>query len=163
MDPTYILTAEMDDASFARLDALRREHFPPERNFLSAHISMFHRLVPAQAARLRDLTLPPSPLAVRFDALLPLGFGVAIRVRSDELERLRDDIRAAIGGEFSSQDRQPWRPHVTIQNKVTAEAARLLQQQLDQSFAAREGTVTGLLLWEYLGGPWKFVERLAFA
>jgi hypothetical protein len=163
MDPTYILTAEMDDASFAWLDALRQKHFPPERNFLSAHISMFHRLSQMQAARLRDLTLPPSPLPIRFDAPLPLGFGVAIRVRSEKLERLRDDIRAAIGGEFSSQDRQPWRPHVTIQNKVTAEAARLLQQQLDQSFAAREGTVTGLLLWEYLGGPWKFVERLAFA
>jgi hypothetical protein len=162
MDPTYILTAEMDDASFAWLDALRREHFPPERNFLPAHISMFHRLSPAQAARLRIVPLPPSPLRVRFDALLPLGSGVAVRVRSDQLERLRDNLRTAIGGDFSSQDQQPWRPHVTIQNKVTADAARVLQQQLDQSFTAREGTVTGLLLWEYLGGPWKLAERLAF-
>ena len=162
VDSTYILTAEMDDTSFAWLDALRREHFPPKRNFLPAHISMFHRLAPAQAARLRDFTLPSAPLAVWFDAPLPLGFGVAIRVRSDQLEQLRKDLRVAIGGEFSNQDRQPWRPHVTIQNKVPAEAARRLQQQLQQSFTARAGTVTGLLVWEYLGGPWKLAERLPF-
>lgn len=32
---TYILTAELDPESFAWLDALRREHFLPERNLTS--------------------------------------------------------------------------------------------------------------------------------
>jgi len=44
METTYILTAEMDDDSFAWLAGLRRRHFPPERNFLPAHLTLFHRL-----------------------------------------------------------------------------------------------------------------------
>jgi hypothetical protein len=39
METTYILTAEMDDDSFASLDGLRRRHFPQERNFLPAQVS----------------------------------------------------------------------------------------------------------------------------
>jgi 2'-5' RNA ligase superfamily len=162
MDPTYILTAEMDAASFAWLDALRRTHFPPERNFLPAHISMFHLISPEQAARLHALTLPPSPLAIRFDGPLLLGFGVAIGVQSGELKQLRTVAMTAMGGEFSGQDRQPWRPHVTIQNKVSAQAARDLDRQMRDGFVERAGTVTGLLLWAYLGGPWRLAERLPF-
>jgi hypothetical protein len=44
MDRSFILTAELDPASFAWLDWLRREHFPPERNLLPAHLTLFHRL-----------------------------------------------------------------------------------------------------------------------
>jgi hypothetical protein len=51
---------------------------------------------------------------------------------------------------------------VTIQNKVSAETARQLQQNLSDSFTERSGAVTGLLIWEYLRGPWKLAERIAF-
>ncbi|WP_271594785.1 2'-5' RNA ligase family protein [Bradyrhizobium sp. CCBAU 65884] len=66
-------------------------------------------------------------------------------------------------GAFSRQDSQPWRPHVTIQNKVTADAARQLHQALEGKFEPRPGTVTGLLVWEYFGGPWRPVRRLPLA
>jgi hypothetical protein len=163
METTYILTAEMDDESFAWLDGLRREHFPPERNVLSAHLTLFHRLSPVQVERLRFVEKPSAPVELRFDRVVFLGFGVALGVRSAELERLRSTARAEIGGEFSRQDSQPWKPHVTVQNKVTAESARQLQYALEQGFAKRVGAATGLLVWEYLGGPWKLADRLAFA
>jgi hypothetical protein len=67
-----------------------------------------------------------------------------------------------VGGEFSRQENQTWRAHVTIQNKVTADAARQLHQALEGDFKPRAGWVTGLLVWEYLGGPWKLVQRLPF-
>jgi hypothetical protein len=38
METTYILTAETDPESFAWLDGLRQQHFPPEGNLLSAHL-----------------------------------------------------------------------------------------------------------------------------
>jgi hypothetical protein len=41
---TLIITAELDAVYFARLDGLRREHFPAERNLLSAHLTMFHQV-----------------------------------------------------------------------------------------------------------------------
>jgi hypothetical protein len=41
----------------------------------------------------------------------------AVRIRSPGLERRRATARETMGGEFSKQDSQGWRPHVTIQNK----------------------------------------------
>jgi DNA polymerase-4 len=73
VETTYILTAEMDGESFAWLDSLRGEHFPPERNFLSAHLTLFHRLSAAQVAQLRSLEMPRGPVMLHFDrvALYP--------------------------------------------------------------------------------------------
>jgi len=161
MEPIYILTAEMDDDSFAWLNGLRQAHFPVERNFLPAHLTLFHRLSPAQIARLRSIEAPRTPVELCFDRIVFLGFGVAIRARSADLERLRNTAQAAIGGELSRQDRQTWKPHVTVQNKVPAETARKLQRMLEDEFAERTGVATGLLVWEYLGGPWTLAERIA--
>ena len=71
----HILTADLDDASFDLLDVLRRAHFPPERNFLSAHLTLFHRLSPAQIADLRSVEVPRNPIAVRFTAADVVRFG----------------------------------------------------------------------------------------
>jgi hypothetical protein len=163
MESTYILTAEMDDDSFAWLDDLRRRHFPPERNFLPAHLTMFHRLSVAQKSRLYELNLPGSLMTILFDAPLALGTGVAIRVTSIPLEQLRVAAKAAMSGELSRQDSQRWRPHVTIQNKVSPDVARQLHQSLADQFTPRIGAVTGLLVWEYLGPAWRFSDRLPFA
>jgi hypothetical protein len=160
VDRTYILTAELDLHSFAWLDGLRRKHFPPERNLVPAHVTLFHRLSSAQTGRLATFGVPRDPVRVLFDAPIRLGAGVAIRIRSPELEALRARTQDAIGGEFSRQDSQPWRPHVTIQNKVTSEAAEGLHRDLIGQFEPRTGAVTGMLVWEYLGGPWKPVDRL---
>ena len=162
-DKTYILTAELDDASFAWLDALRREHFPPERNVLSAHLTMFHRLSDAQIERLPLVDLPDQPIDLDVDGVRFLGGGVAFNVRSPALARLRDDIIAAMAGELSRQDGQKWTPHVTVQNKVKADIARELFATLSDGFASRAGQASGLLVWEYLGGPWRLVRRLPFA
>jgi hypothetical protein len=162
-DKTYILSAEMDDASFDWLDALRRQHFPPERNVLSAHLTMFHRLSGAQIERLASVALPGAPLALEFDSLRFLGAGVAFDVRSPDLVQVRHNIIEAIGGELSRQDSQKWTPHVTVQNKVAAPTAKALFATLQQNFAPRAGQATALLVWEYLGGPWRLVRRVAFA
>lgn len=162
METTFILTAELDPDSFAWLDGLRREHFPAERNLLPAHLTIFHRLAPAQTARLGDFGLPNAPLPISLDPPVLLGSGVAIRISSPGLEQLRAAARDAMGGELSRQDSQSWRPHVTIQNKVVADTAQALHQRLGSGFKPRTGSVTGLLIWKYLGGPWRFVSRLPF-
>ena len=162
MEITYVLTAEMDARSFDWLDALRREHFPEARNFLSAHLTLFHKLSSAQIACLRSFDTPSVPITLRFDRAVFLGNGVAIGVRCAALERLRNEARSALKGELSQQDRQPWKPHVTIQNKVSAETGRQLHKILEANFAERAGAATGLLVWEYQGGPWRLSERIAF-
>jgi hypothetical protein len=157
---TYILSARMDDNSFAWLDGLRRAHFPPERNVLSAHLTMFHRLTLRQIENLRTVPLPAAPIPVRFDGVVMLGFGNAIRVASPELQTLRSAVKAVLGDDISRQDAQRWTPHVTIQNKVTPDAARALHAALAKDFRLRTGSIDALLVWEYLGGPWRLAERI---
>jgi hypothetical protein len=161
-ETTYILTAQLDRDSFVWLDDLRRMHFPPARNVLSAHLTMFHRLLQPQVARLALLPLPTTAIPISFDAVTFLGFGNAIRATSPDLVRLRADIKAAVGDELSRQDSQRWVPHVTIQNKAGAAEARALHTTLTHDFPARAGSAVGLQVWAYLGGPWQLAQTLPF-
>ena len=58
---------------------------------------------------------------------MDLGEGTALRIESPELEDLHDDLAEALHGLLTPQDQAPWRPHVTIQNKVEPREARRLQ------------------------------------
>jgi 2'-5' RNA ligase len=86
-----------------------------------------------------------------------LGEGTAFRVESAALEAIRADLAAAFHGLLMPQDQTPWRPHVTIQNKVAPRDARALQQQLNATFEPRPLAIRALASWLYLDGPW---ERL---
>ncbi|MDJ0386673.1 2'-5' RNA ligase family protein [Roseomonas sp. E05] len=167
-DPApLILTLGLDAASFTRLDALRRSHFPPERNHLPAHLTLFHALPGAQyedvAANLATLAAGTAPLPLRFEGLRSLGRGAAFTVESPALARLRGLVAAAWHGTLSAQDRQPFRPHVTVQNKVAPEAARALLEVLRQGFVPWEGQGESLLLWRYRGGPWEAAAQFRFS
>jgi hypothetical protein len=155
----------MGARDFAVLDALRRAHFPPERNVLRAHLTMFHHLPPSIERELTGLlqdeargSCPQSRLA----SLINLGGGVAFSVDSSELE----DIRARIADRFAStlmpQDRNAWRPHVTIQNKVKPPEARALLDKLSIDFRPRTLTLAGLAAFYYRGGPWEPIAAFAF-
>lgn len=160
--PVYILAAQLDAESFAWLDALRRAHFPPERNVLSAHLTMFHRLSPSQVELLQSVRLPAAPISLQFDGVMFLGFGNAIRVMSPGLEQLRADVKAAMGDGLSRQDDQRWTPHVTIQNKAAAADARALHAALTSELRACSGWARALDIYEYVGGPWKHTRALPF-
>jgi hypothetical protein len=43
MEP-LILTLRMDDLSQQGFNRLREEHFPKARNFIPAHLTLFHKL-----------------------------------------------------------------------------------------------------------------------
>ncbi|SNT35377.1 2'-5' RNA ligase [Noviherbaspirillum humi] len=162
-----ILTLSMDDASFAQFDSLRRAHFPPERNFIPAHITLFHVLPASEEeavlAQLREVCAGMSGFALRFPGLRSLGRGVAVEVDSPGLLQLRTELAHRFRDWLSPQDRQGYRPHVTIQNKVAPAAARELMARLGAGWEPREGRANGLLLWRYLGGPWQRVEALSFS
>jgi hypothetical protein len=155
----------LGDADFAWADGLRRLHFPPERNQLRAHLTMFHHLAPALeselCARLKILTKSPAPKA-RITGILDLGGGVAYRVDSPDLEACRDSLADAFETYLTPQDRARWRPHITVQNKVTAEAAKKLRVSLAVDFVDRPLDVAGLAVFRYLGGPWEAVGAWRF-
>ena len=160
-DDSLILTLELDADSFAWLNGLRQQHFPPERNVLSAHLTLFHKLDQTRVESMKAvLRQDLSPLLLTFSGLRSLGGGVAVVVESPELLALRARLAAAAAGHLTPQDRQGFRPHVTIQNKVTAADARNLLTTLEQDFVPRIGQGISLQVWRYLGGPWALHERL---
>lgn len=156
----------MDDASFARFDALRRAHFPPARNFLSAHITLFHALPaaeqPAIEARLQ-VAAQRAPFTMHTRQLWHLGQGVAYRLDSPDAVALHAELQRDWFAWLKPQDQQRgFRPHITVQNKTTAEASRALHAQLSANFTPEAVIATGLELWRYMGGPWEHVARFDF-
>jgi 2'-5' RNA ligase len=124
---------------------------------------MFHRLSQQHIERIRSADMPSDPVNLDFDAIRFLGSGVAFEARSPQLERLRAELRDTVGDGLTRQDAQKWRPHVTVQNKAGADSARQLFQLLSHDFTSRTGRATGLLMWEYMGGPWRLEQRLPFS
>ena len=165
MSGALIVAAELSPADFAWLDALRRRHFPPERNQLPAHLTMFHALPPSSENEIRrELgrhAAKPAPRA-NLAGLMNLGTGVAFRVVSDDLEGIRADLAEHCHGLLSAQDSVGWRPHVTIQNKVQPSAARALLVDLEKDFRPRALGISALALHRYAGGPWEPVARYPF-
>jgi len=147
------------------LQALRRTHYPPERNRVPAHLTLFRQLPPSLAAELSDrlaaaAAAPPPAAAIA--RVIDLGQGTAFGVDSEALARIRADLADAFHGLLMPQDLAPWRPHVTIQNKVAPREARALQQQLRMNFEPRALSIRALASWRYLDGPLEPLKTHAF-
>ncbi len=165
-DAPLILTAELPPDLHRCYTDLRTEHFPPERNYLEAHVTLFHAL-PAQCEDelrryLARLTGEIAPVRGQVEGLMPLGGGTAIKLSSPDMLTLRDEIAEHFRGMLTNQDQHRPRLHVTIQNKVTGKEAQALQAQLAGTIDPRAFTFPGLALHAYRGGPWEFIRRFAF-
>jgi 2'-5' RNA ligase len=161
-----ILTLALDAAAQARFEALRAQHFPPGRNQVPAHITLFHALPGAEqaavAAELARSCADTAPFAIQVAGLRSLGRGVAYVLQSAGLMRVRAGLARAWAPWLSAQDRQGYRPHLTVQNKADPASARALLASLQAGFSPFEVEATGLLLWHYRGGPWEEAGRFAF-
>jgi len=160
------LTLMMDGLSQEGFDRLREEHFPKARNFIPAHLTLFHKLPGDREVEvcetLDDLCRRQRPFALTATGLVFMGRGVGYRLESPQLQGVRRRLAEAWWPWLGSQDRQDFRPHVTVQNKVAAVEARALHGRLQETFAPFEVGAEGLLLWRYLGGPWEPAGAYAF-
>lgn len=154
-----IVTATMGAADQHRFDALRAAHFPPDRNHLAAHVTLFHQLPPScldELTRLiRSIAADTPPPAASLREVYSLGSGVAFRIDSAELLAIRDRIADRFFGALTGQDRGAPRLHITVQNKVTAGEARALLARLAADFHPRPLAIAGLAAHHYRGGPWE--------
>ena len=91
-----------------------------------------------------------------------LGRGVAYRIVSEDLERIRGALVDHFHGVLTAQDAQGWRPHVTVMNKAEPRAARRVLEELERRFVPRSLVVRGLGLHRYLGGPWEPLGTWSF-
>ncbi|MGN3975433.1 2'-5' RNA ligase family protein [Tsuneonella sp. SYSU-LHT278] len=160
-----IVTAELPEALQSRADQLRAAHFPPERNHLKAHVTLFHALPPMVEGELRDalaVEARAAPVRARLEGVMNLGRGTALRLCSPGMLELRERIADRLHGLLTPQDQQAPRLHVTIQNKVAPSVAKALQAALARTLEPRDFTFAGLALHRYRGGPWETVHRWPF-
>lgn len=160
-----IVTAQMGTADQAWAERLRRAHFPPERNQVPAHISLFHHLPPSMVEELRGLlagyAAAPAP-AAELTELFSLGRGVALKLRCAALLTIRNEIAERFEHHLTPQDRAPPRLHITVQNKVDPAQARATLETLRAQISPRPLSIAALMLWSYRGGPWDLVSRHPF-
>jgi hypothetical protein len=166
MTAPIIITAEMGKTDQAWANGLRRKHFPPERNFLDAHITLFHHLPPSHLAeiksRLATLAGECPPPVAHLTEVMMLGRGVAYRVDSPELLSIRDELAAEFCGLLIPQDQARPRLHITVQNKVEPAAAKALHAELSATLKPRPLTISGLAAHYYRGGPWEHIGNWSF-
>lgn len=165
MAGALIVTAEIGANDLAWLDRLRRAHYPPERNRVPAHLTIFHALPPSAEREVRSSlsrTVSAEPPQASIEGLMNLGGGVAYRVVSPQLDGIRSRLADDFHGLLSAQDSGGWRPHVTIQNKVSAKEARALMIEIEQGFCPQPLEIRGLGLHRYIDGPWERLVTYAF-
>jgi 2'-5' RNA ligase superfamily len=154
-----ILTLQLDETAQLFYETLRRRHFPPERNVIPAHLSLFHQLPDESTTYDAIAKLARYTQGFRLTSGIPrsIGRGVAIFFDSPPLSSLHHALSKLFHADLIPQDRQPFRPHIVIQNKVDPAIAReTLTQVLDSSFM--QSVAVGLTLWRYLGGPWEHIS-----
>lgn len=138
-----IVTAQLPHGLFSRLEGLRRAHYPPARNHVPAHVTLFHALPPSSLGEVRGLLARAArgaPPAAQTRGVFDMGRGTGIAIASPALADLREELGHALHGLLSAQDQGTLRFHVTVQAKVDRAEARALQAQLragwrDEAFA----------------------------
>jgi 2'-5' RNA ligase len=162
----FVLTAELDGESFARLNELRHRYYAPERNRVPAHITLFHQL-PAEHGRevkalLTQVSTGQPVIEIAVAEVKSIGTGVAVFLRSPQLSALRDALAREWWPWLTKQDQGGFRPHVTIQNKVAPAVARETQRAVAATLHLPRLRGVGLHLWRYRGGPWEDIRLFRF-
>lgn len=154
-----VLTLEMDGESFARLDELRRRYYPPERNMVPAHVTLFHRL-PGERAReikalLAQVAAREKPMDIAVGEVKAMERGVAVFLDSPRLAALRRALAEEWRPWLTDQDSTGFRPHVTLQNKVSAGEAQRTKVGTAAELRLSRIRGVGLHLWRYRDGRWE--------
>ena len=159
-----ILTFGFDPDSFARLAPLRERHFPPARNFIPVHVTLFQQLPTHEQPRiLGDLATEAKTASLPFAAtgILDFAGGAAIDLECPEGVVLQQRLRRSWRDILSDSDDRKRKLHVTIQNKTDRDSAKRTQAALRAGFTPWRGFLDRLILWHYRGGPWERIATIA--
>lgn len=147
----------------AWFESQRQQYFPPALNRIPAHVSLFHSLPGDSSVRqvLATAAAGRTGFNVVVDGVRSMGRGVMYTLAAPDLQGLHRGLAANFASYLTPQDKQPLRPHVVVQNKVEPAEAKELLAVLQAGFQRRTARAESLLWWEYLGGPWRLIERFA--
>lgn len=156
--PPLLVTAELPPDILTWADRLRKAHYPPERNRLRAHVTLFHALPPSSEGEVRRLLsdlAKRAPPPARISGIWDMGRGTAFLVDSPEMVALHALIAERLHGLLGWQDDRRLRLHITVQNKVEPAAARALQAELAHDPAPAPFRFRGFGLYAWEEGLWR--------
>jgi len=163
--PPFIVTAALDEGAFAWFEDLLQSHFPGHRNQVPAHLTLFHALPGAHeravAQTLQAAYRSRRPLRLSLTGPWSLGRGVAYRLASPDLDRLRGDLAHAFSPCLTRQDQAGFDPTSQPQQGGRGgglPAFRVAAEEFEPFLIFAEG----LLLSRYHGGPWAMVDQSNF-
>lgn len=161
-----IMTAQMGKVEFAWADSLRKRYYPPERNKVGAHITLFHHLPPQALDEIKSAVIAltssmPKPDA-RLSGLIHLGSGVAYQLHAPHLLEVRMELADRFAGLLVAQDQHTPKLHITVQNKVNSKEAQSLYNQLSAGFEPRPFEIRGIGLYYYVDGLWLDIGAWSF-
>ncbi|KAF0675232.1 2'-5' RNA ligase family protein [Profundibacterium mesophilum] len=158
-----ILTLGFDSSAFGWFEPTRQAFFPPARNFIPAHLTLFQQLPSEEHARVaedcRAVAGRTAPLRLAAAELLDFGGGTAVRLDMPRYLPLLRELQDLWEPMLTRQDRQTRRAHVTLQNKVPRARARADRDAIAARFTPFEGVADRLMLWHYRGGPWEAIAQ----
>lgn len=160
-----ILTLRLNEEAFLFFNARRQQYFPLERNFLSAHLTLFHHLPADQNWLMEDIeeqSLKQMTLKLLIVDVVSIGKGVAYKIDCPVLLQLHRTLQQKWQPHLIQQDKQKLWPHITVQNKVPPDVAKTTLEVLKTSFQSFTAYGIGFDLWRYDGGPWTFIRNFAF-
>jgi len=161
-----LITAELPLDILGWADGMRRKYYPPERNRLRAHVTLFHALPPSAEGEVRrllaDLAKANKPPEALVSGLMDLDTGTALALRSKAMGLLREDLARRFHGLLAWQDDRELRLHITIQNKVDRAAAKALQAELGPVLERRRFRFHGFGLYAWEDGLWNPIAEYPF-
>lgn len=166
MQTPLILTLELNETAQIFFNKKRKEHFPPERNFIEAHLTLFHHLPDNEhkiITTIEALCSYQKTIELVVKEPVSIGKGVAYKIESKALIALHKKLQKEWMDLLTMQDRQGLWPHITVQNKVTAEQAKQTWQAEKETFVPFTALANGLSAWRYLNGPWQAYRQFSFA
>ena len=159
-----VATLAIDPSVQQYFNQLRQQHFPAERNYIDAHLTLLHALPdqPYIPEGLKEIAENQKTFDATAQAIVSLGNGTAFKITSTELPVLHQKLQKKWFNFLTNQDRQKRNFHITIQNKVESQIAKQLQADMIPGFNPFSFTVHGIQLWRYHGGPWEYLTKFEF-
>lgn len=157
MSKRLIVTLKIEDNRQAFFEEQRKFFYPDFCNFVPAHLTYFHAAPNTEMFldALKKIASTP-PILMETAAVLPFTNGMAYAANNEYLQHFHALLQQNFSNDLSGKDKKIWKPHITIQNKVTAFRAHKNYQELSLNFEPFSFRVEGFSIYEYAKKNWAF-------
>jgi 2'-5' RNA ligase len=161
-----IITLKLNAEAQEFFDTLRQQHFPANRNYLKAHLTLFHHLPPTHIPEIKNvldqIATNTSAFSLEVQPPKSIGRGVAYPMQSAKLASLHKQMQHTWKKHLTPQDANKLWPHITVQNKVARQQAKELQEKLLTEPFPNTVNAEGFSLFYYDSGPWEWIGDIVF-